>query len=64
MQNRYNCKNHRKYNLKVHLVLVTKYRKCLLINGIDDFVKQACKYLAEQNGWSIIAMETDEQIVY
>ena len=49
MQNRYNCRNRRKYNLKVHIVLVTKYRKALLQNGIDDFVKRAISYLADQN---------------
>lgn len=27
MDNRYNRKNRRKYNLKVHIVIVTKYRK-------------------------------------
>ena len=64
MQNRYNRKNRRKYNLKVHIVLVTKYRKALLQNGIDDFVKGAINYLAEQNNWSIIAMETDKDHIH
>lgn len=41
MQNCYNRRNKRKYNLKVHIVLVTKYRKVLLQNGIDDFVKRS-----------------------
>ncbi len=41
MQSRYNRKNRRKYNLKVHIVLVTKKRKALLKNGIDDFIKRA-----------------------
>lgn len=49
MQNRYRHTNRRKYNLKVHIVLVTKYRKALLQHGIDDFVKRAVNYLAEQN---------------
>lgn len=39
MRSRYNHRNRRKYNLKAHIVLVTKYRKALLQNGIDDFVK-------------------------
>ena len=30
MDNRYNRRNRRKYSLKVHIVLVTKYRKQLL----------------------------------
>ena len=61
MQNRYNRRNRRKYNLKVHIVLVTKYRKALLQNGIEDFIKRAISYLADQNDWAIIAMETMPQ---
>ena len=64
MQNRYNRRNRRKYNLKVHIVLVAKYRKALLQNGIDDFVKRAIYYLAEQNNWNIIAMETDKDHIH
>ncbi|MBQ9562539.1 MAG: IS200/IS605 family transposase [Lachnospiraceae bacterium] len=64
MQNRYKRRNRRKYNLKVHIVLVTKYRKALLQNGIDDFVKRAISYLAEQNDWAIIAMETDRDHIH
>ncbi|MBQ9593389.1 MAG: IS200/IS605 family transposase [Lachnospiraceae bacterium] len=64
MQNRYKRRNRRKYNLKVHIVLVTKYRKALLQNGIDSFVKRAIKYLAEQNDWAIIAMETDRDHIH
>ena len=64
MQNRYNRRNRRKYNLKVHIVLVTKYRKALLQNGIDDFAKRAISYLADQNDWTIIAMETDKDHIH
>ena len=63
MQNRYNRRNRRKYSLKVHIVLVTKYRKALLQNGIDCFVKRAISYLAEQNNWAIIATETDHVLL-
>ena len=49
MQDHYYRKNRRKYNLKVHIVLVTKYRKQLLQNGMDEFVKKVINYLAEQN---------------
>ena len=51
MQNHYNHKNRRKYNLKAHIVLVTKYRKTLLQYGLDDFVKRAIIYLAGQNNY-------------
>ena len=48
MRSRYNNRNRRKYDLKAHIVLVTKYRKALLQNGIDDFVKRAICYLAKK----------------
>ena len=57
MQNRYNRRNRRKYSLKVHIVLVTKYRKALL-------QKHAISYLAEQNNWTIVAMETDKDHIH
>ena len=40
MDNRYNRHNRQKYSLKVHIVLVTKYRKQLLKGSIADDVKQ------------------------
>ena len=64
MQSHYNHKNRRKYNLKAHIVLVTKYRKTLLQYGLDDFVKRAIIYLAGQNNWTVIAMETDKDHIH
>ena len=64
MQKHYNHKNRRKYNLKAHIVLVTKYRKTLLQYGLDDFVKRAIIYLAGQNNWTVIAMETDKDHIH
>ena len=64
MQNHYNHKNRRKYNLKAHIVLVTKYRKTLLQYGLDDFVKRAIIYLAGQNNWTVTAMETDKDHIH
>ena len=40
MDSRYNRHNRRKYSLKVHIVLVTKYRKQLLKGSIAADVKQ------------------------
>ena len=40
MDNRYNHQNRRKYNLKVHIVIVTKYRKKILKDSIAGDVKQ------------------------
>lgn len=60
MYNRYNRHNRRKYSLKVHIVLVTKYRKQLLKGYIADDVKQKIFDIANIRGYEIIAMETDK----
>ena len=59
MDNRYNRHNRRKYSLKVHIVLVTKYRKQILKGSIADDVKQKIYDICNSKGYSIIAMETD-----
>ena len=64
MDNKYNRHNRRKYNLKVHIVLVTKYRKQLLKWTIADDVKQKILDLCNSNGWNIIAMETDKDHIH
>ena len=60
MDNRYNRHNRRKYSLKVHIVLVTKYRKQLLKGSIADDVKQQIFDIANTHGYEIIAMKTDK----
>ncbi len=60
MDNRYNRHNRRKYSLKVHIVLVTKYRKKLLKGSIADDVKQKIFDIATTRGYEIIAMEADK----
>ena len=59
MDNRYYRHNRRKYSLKVHIVLVTKYRKQLLQGSIADDVKQKILDIANTRGYEIIAMGTD-----
>ena len=61
MDHRYNRHNRRKYSLKVHIVLVTKYRKQLLKGSIADDVKQKILDIADTRGSEIIAMETSKQ---
>ena len=60
----YNCHNRRKYSLKVHIVLVTKYRKQLLQGSIADDVKQKILDIANTRGYEIIAMETDKDHIH
>ena len=63
MDNRYNRHNIQKYSLKVHIVLVTKYRKQLLKGSIADDVKQKIFDIANTRGYEIIAMEADKDHV-
>ena len=56
---RYYCHNRRKYYLKVHIVLVTKYRKPLLSGNVSSGIKTIFYTVAEKNGCKILAMETD-----
>ena len=60
MDNRYNRHNRRKYSLKVHIVLVAKYRKKLLKGSIADDVKQKIFDIANTRGYEIITMEADK----
>ena len=62
--NRYHRHNRRKYSLKVHIVLVTKYRKQLLKGSIADDVKQNIFDIANTRGYEIIAMETDKDHIH
>lgn len=62
MDNRYNRHNRRKYSLKVHIVLVTKYRKQLLKGSIAYDVKQKIFDIANTYSYEIIAMETAKTI--
>ena len=64
MNNRYNRHNRRKYSLKVHIVLVTKYRKQLLKGSITDDVKQEILDIANTRGYKIIAIETDKDHIH
>ena len=60
MDNRDNHHNRRKYSLKVHIVLVTKYRKQLFNGSIIDDVKQKIYDICNSKGYDIIAIETDK----
>ena len=64
MDHRYNRHNRRKYSLKVHIVLVTKYRKQLLQGSIADDVKQKILDIANTRGYEIVAMETDKDYIH
>ena len=64
MDNRYNHRNRRKYSLKVHIVLVTKYRKQILKGSIADDAKQQIYDICNSKGYGIIAIETDKDHIH
>lgn len=64
MDNRYNRHNRRKYSLKAHIVLVTKYRKQILKGSIADDVKQKIYDICNSKGYGIIAIETDKDHIH
>ena len=64
MESKYNRHNRRKYNLKVHIVLVTNYRKQLLKGSMANDVKQKIFEIANIRGYEIIALETDKDHIH
>ena len=64
MDSRYNRHNRRKYSLKVHIVLVTRYRKQSLKDSIADDVKQKIFDIANTRDYEIIAIETDKDHIH
>ena len=64
MADRYNRHNRRKYRLKVHIVLVTKYRKRLLQFHIADDTKEKIFDICNSYNWEIIAIETDKDHIH
>lgn len=64
MTNNYKANQHCKYYLKAHLIFVTKYRKNLLDNGLDTWIKQEFEHIANDSVFSIDIMETDKNHVH
>ncbi|EOG7170897.1 IS200/IS605 family transposase [Campylobacter upsaliensis] len=51
--------NRSKHNLKVHIILVCKYRKKLLKGNLNNFIKAKIDDLSENGDFIIVAMESD-----
>lgn len=56
--------SHCKFYLKVHLIFVIKYRKKLLINGLDFWIKREFDTIANDSDFSIDIMETDKNHIH
>lgn len=64
MNNRWKRNNTCVYNLGFHIIWCPKYRRKVLINGIDDDLKEMLLYKAEQNGWEIKQLEVMPEHVH
>jgi len=47
------------YNIAYHLVWIPKYRRKILTGDIQKIVKDTIQQYCEENGWKLIAIETD-----
>ena len=61
---RYTHVNRRKFDLKVHIVLVVKYRKRLLVGEMGEALKGIVNIICDEHGWNIVACETDKDHVH
>lgn len=59
----YISKNHSKYLLMVHLIIVCKYRKKLLVKYGEE-IKQILNDIAEEKDFEIMEMEVDKDHIH
>lgn len=50
--------------LKAHLILVTKYRKVLLVNNLNEQMKEIIYNISKESKFIIEVMETDMNHLY
>jgi putative transposase len=60
----YFSKNRCKFYLKIHLILVCKYRKPLLKDRINLNIKKIIKYIEKKSEFSIDILETDKDHIH
>lgn len=60
----YQTTNRAKHNLKVHLILVCKYRKKLLQHGLEVDIKNIIREIESNSDFEIIEMETDKDHIH
>ena len=52
------------YNVNYHIVFSTKYRKAVLKGGVEEYLKQLFKDIADEKGFTISSMEVMEDHVH
>lgn len=55
--NQYHTTAHLKYLCRYHVIFCPKYRRKVLINGIDQRLKEVFPKIAEEHGFEIMEME-------
>ena len=56
----YISKNHSKFLIKYHIILVCKYRKQLLVGAFEYDMKKIMRHISEMSDFDIKVMETDK----
>lgn len=56
----YISKNHSKFLIKYHIILVCKYRKQLLVGAVEYDMKKIMRHISEMSDFGIEVMETDK----
>ena len=59
----YNSKNHSKFILKYHIILVCKYRKNLMIQ-YGEFVKENMLSISQKYDFTILEIEVDKNHIH
>jgi len=63
-KSQYISTNRSKHYLKCHLILVTKYRRNILVGQLNDDIKQIFQSIANGSEFEIEVMETDKDHVH
>lgn len=53
----YKSNNNIVYSCKYHVVFCPKYRRKVLVNGVDERFKEICKKVCEENNVDLLEME-------
>jgi putative transposase len=60
----YQTKSHCKYLIALHLILVVKYRKQLLVGQLGQFVKEIITQLSTKSDFEVEEIEIDKDHVH
>lgn len=63
MQSNYISTNRSKHYLKCHLILVTKYRRNILVGQLNDDLKDIFTSIANNSDFEIEVMESDINLI-